>query len=84
MDPVQMKITVPSHVFASLVGKAIKSGITPSEYVTHLILKDVERMDVPTFEVTKKVEAAYTQARQADEKGELVTVHSISDFFTNL
>ena len=78
----QIKINLPLSLKEYLESKAGKFGIPLAGYIKHLILKDVEDMDFPTFEASDKTIQAYKKAIQ--EKDNAIEAESIEDLFKNL
>ena len=75
----QIKLNLPLPLKDYLESKAGKFGMPLAGYIKHLILKDVEQMDFPTFEASDKTIQAYKKALQ-----EKVEAKSIDDLFKEL
>ena len=80
----QIKINLPLALKEFLESKANKFGIPLAGYIKHLMLKDVENMQYPEFELSKKSEKAYKRALKAQKEGKLVSVDNIYEFFKTL
>ena len=78
----QIKINLPLPLKDYLESKAGKFGIPLAGYIKHLILKDVEDMELPTFEASDKTIQTYKKAVQ--EKENAIEAKSIDDLFKNL
>jgi predicted DNA-binding protein len=80
----QIKINLPLALKEFLESKANRFGMPLAGYVKHLILKDVEEMDYPTFQASKQTERAYKQALKDQKAGKLVRVDDVEKFFKEL
>lgn len=78
----QIKLNLPVTLKEYLESKASRFGIPLAGYIKHLILKDVEDMDYPTFEASDKTIEAYKKALA--EKDKSIEVKDIDTFFKNL
>ena len=78
----QIKLNLPLALKEHLESRARKFGMSLAAYVRHLILKEVEEMEYPTFEASERTEKKARKALKEKDKSILVTdVHS---FFKNL
>ena len=80
----QIKLNLPLALKDYLESKAGRFGITLAGYIKHLMLKDVEDMQYPEFELSERSERAYKRALKAQKEGKLVSVDNIDEFFKNL
>jgi len=80
----QIKLNLPLALKDFLESKADKFGMPLAGYIKHLMLKDVEDMDYPVFELSERSEKAYKRALKAQKAGKLVNVNNIDEFFKNL
>lgn len=78
----QIKINLPVALKDYLESKASKYGMPLAGYVKHLILKDVEGIDYPTFEASDKTIETYKKALH--DKDKAVEVTDIDKFFKDL
>ncbi|MDP3973970.1 MAG: hypothetical protein Q8P92_04005 [Candidatus Daviesbacteria bacterium] len=81
----QIKLNLPLALKDYLESKADKFGMPLAGYIKHLMLKDVEDMDYPTFELSDKSERALKKALK--EKDKAITITSkeeLDKFFKNL
>lgn len=78
----QIKINLPLALKEFLESKASKYGMPVAGYVKHLILKDTEDMDYPTFEASDKTIRAYKKALK--ERDKAIKVTDLEEFFKNL
>jgi hypothetical protein len=83
-NTVQLRVTLPSELQAYLQTKANKFGLNMSAYVKNLIINDVKDVPYPVFEASAQVEKAYKEAKEAEKRGELISVDDIDDFFKQL
>lgn len=80
----QIKVNLSISLKEYLESKAQKFGMPLSGYIKHLILKDVEDMEYPTFEASDKTIKAYKEAMKNKKEGKLIEVKDIDEFFDNL
>ena len=81
----QIKINLPLALKDFLESKASKFGMPLAGYIKHLMLKDVEGMDYPTFEASDSTIRAFKKAMK--EKDKAVTIRNskqLHKFFKNL
>lgn len=78
----QIKVNLPINLKEYLESKAQKFGIPLAGYIKHLILKDVEDMEYPTFEASDRTIKAYKKALR--DKDKAIEVTDIDAFFKNL
>lgn len=80
----QIKLNIPSSMKDYLESKASKFGMPIAGYIKHLILKDIENMDYPTYQATQDTEKAYEKAQKEYEAGKTIKVDNIDTFFDEL
>lgn len=80
----QIKINLPLALKDFLESKASRFGLPLAGYIKHLMLKDVENMQYPEFELSERSEKAYKRALKAQKEGKLISVDNIDEFFKNL
>ncbi len=80
----QIKINLPLALKEYLESKANKFGMPIAGYIKHLILKDVDTMDYPTYKASAKTEEAYKKAKDEEKNGKLISVSDIDNYFDNL
>lgn len=78
----QIKLNLPLSLKEYLESKASKFGIPLAAYIRHLILKDIEDMDYPTYVASDKTRRAYKKALK--EKDKAIEVKDVDRFFENL
>lgn len=59
---IQIKINVPEELQALLELKASKYGIPVTQYVKHVLIKDVENIEYPVFKASEETEKAAREA----------------------
>ncbi len=78
----QIKLNLPVSLKEYLESKASKFGMPLAGYIKHLILKDVEDMDYPTFEASERT---INKAKEAlKNKDKSILVEDIDKFFKDL
>ena len=75
----QIKINLPLALKEFLESKASKFDIPIATYVKHLIIKDVEDMEYPVFQASKRVEKAYKKAMADYKSGKFVRVGNLDE-----
>lgn len=78
-SPIQLKINLTSELQELLESKASKFGIPLTQYVKHVLIKDVEDVDYPIFKVSDETERAAKKALQ-----ELDSAVNAKSFFKQL
>lgn len=80
----QIKVNLPVTMKDYLESKASKFGMPVAGYIKHLILKDIEDMDYPTYQASRETENAYKKAMKEHASWETITVNDIDAFFEKL
>lgn len=80
----QIKVTIPSTMKEYLESKANKFGMPIAGYIRHLILKDIENMDYPTYQASFETEKSYEKAINEHASGKIIKVKDIDSFFEKL
>lgn len=80
----QIKVNLPVTMKDYLASKAAKFGIPLAGYIKHLILKDIEYMDYPTFQASEKVERTHKKALKEHRQGKTIKINNIDKFFAEL
>lgn len=80
---VQLKVSLSQQLNDLLQSKAIRLGLPVTQFVKHLIIKEVEE-EYPTFQMSERTERNVKKATEDYKKGKSVKVENISEFFKNL
>lgn len=83
----QIKLNLPVTLKDFLESKARRFGIPMSDYLKHLILKDIEAEEYPTFEPSGSTIKATKQALKDLKTGKSVLINTQEDlkkFFDSL
>jgi predicted DNA-binding protein len=80
----QIKLNLPLALKGYLESKANKFGMPIAGYIKHLILKDIEDMDYPTFQASEETEKAYQTALEEHKSGKITKVSDIDAYFNKL
>lgn len=80
----QIKINISATMKEYLESKAHKFGMPIAGYLKHLILKDIEEMDYPTYIASQKTEDAHKKAMEEYKKGKTIKMDNIDKFFDEL
>jgi len=77
--PIQLKVNLTPELQELLQSKASKFGVPLTQYVKHVLMKDVEDEDYPIYRASEATEKAAQQALD-----DLDSAVSSSDFFKSL
>ena len=77
--PIQLKVNLTPELQELLKSKASKFGVPLTQYVKHVLMKDVEDEDYPIYRASEATEKAAQQALD-----DLDNAVSSSDFFKSL
>ena len=81
----QIKVNLPVNLKDYLESKANKFGMPLAGYIKHLILKDVEDMDYPVFELSARSEEALKRALKEKDKAIVIkNTKELNEFFEKL
>lgn len=80
----QIKVNIPLTMKDFLESKASKFGMPIAGYIKHLILKDIEDMDYPTYQASEETEKAYKKAVEEYDTKKTTKVRNIDRFFEEL
>lgn len=78
----QIKLNLPLPLKDHLESKATRFGVTLAGYIKHLILKDVENIDYPVYQISERTEKKIKQALK--DKDKAVEVKDVHDYFKKL
>lgn len=78
-SPIQLKVNLTPELQELLQSKASKFGVPLTQYVKHVLMKDVEDEDYPVYRASEETERAAQQA--LDELDKAVDA---TDFFKTL
>lgn len=79
---VQLKISLSPQLSALLAAKAARFGIPVTQMVKHLIIKDVDDLDYPTYQMTKKTEEKVRKAIADHKAGKTIKLNKVEDLLT--
>ena len=79
---VQLKVSLSQQLNGLLQSKAIRLGVPVTQFVKHLIVKEVENEDYPTFEASERTIRAVKKAMKEIDKS--VVVNDVHKFFKEL
>lgn len=80
-SPIQIKINLSAQLQDLLESKAGKFGVPLTQYVKHVLMKDVENEDYPMFRASESTEKAAKEAlkqldKSADSKSFFKQLHN--------
>ena len=81
---IQLKISLSEQLNDRLESKAARLGVPVTQFVKHLILKEVENEEYPTFEMSKRTERRARQALKNYDEGKAIIVDDLEKFFKEL
>ena len=67
-SPIQLKINLTSQLQELLESKASKFGVPLTQYVKHVLMKDVENIEYPIFKASEETEKAAREALEQLDK----------------
>lgn len=79
---IQLKISLSEQLSDLLQSKAARFGVPVTQFVKHLIMKEVEEEDFPTFEASEWLEKKTKKAMKQIDKA--TDVRNVHHFFKNL
>lgn len=79
---IQLKISLSDQLNDLLQSKAARLGIPVTQFVKHLIIKDVETEEYPIFRMSERTEKKAEEAMEQIDKA--VDVKDVAEFFKNL
>lgn len=79
---IQLKISLSDQLNDLLQSRATRLGIPVTQFVKHLIIKEVEIDEYPTFKMSKRTEEKAHKAMQQLDKA--VSVDNVAEFFKRL
>ncbi len=81
-DQIQLKISLSEKLSNLLASKAASLGVPVTQYVKHLIIKEVEEEEYPVYQASEWLEKETEKALKNIDKS--VVVDDIDEFFKNL
>jgi hypothetical protein len=66
--PIQLKINLSTQLQELLASKAGKFGVPLTQYVKHVLMKDVQDLEYPVFKASEETEKAVKEALQQLDK----------------
>lgn len=81
---IQLKVSLSQQLSDLLQSKASRLGVPVTQFVKHIIIKEVEREDFPTFQMSERTEQKIKEAMEDYAAGKAVKVDDISKFFKKL
>lgn len=79
---VQLKVSLSEQLRDLLESKAARLGVPITQFVKHLIIKEVEDEEYPTFQMSKRAEKRLKEAVKHIDKA--VVVDDIHEYFKKL
>ena len=67
-SPIQLKINLTEQLQELLQSKAGKFGVPLTQYVKHVLMKDVENIEYPVFKASEETEKAAKEALEELDK----------------
>lgn len=81
---IQLKISLSQQLSDLLQSKATRLGVPITQFVKHIIIKEVESEDYPTFQMSERTEQKIIEAMEDYKTGKAIKVDNISEFFKKL
>lgn len=80
----QIKLTLPVSLKGYLQTKADKYGLPITAYLKHMIIKEVEDVDYPTYEMSERTEKKLKKAMKDYKAGKAIEVRNLKKYFDEL
>ena len=81
---IQLKVSLSERLNDLLLGKAERLGIPVTQYVKHIIIKEVEKEEYPTYQMSERTEKALVKAMKEYKAGKTKKIENLSAFFKQL
>lgn len=81
---IQLKVSLSQQLSDLLRSKAFRFGVPVTQFVKHIIMKEVEDEDYPVFQMSERTEQKIKEAMEDYSTGKSVKIDDISEFFKNL
>lgn len=81
---IQLKISLSDHLYDFLESKAARLGVPVTQFVKHLIIKEVEKDEYPVFPMSKRTEEVAIKAIEDSSMGKSIEVNDIDKYFNEL
>lgn len=81
---IQLKVSLSQQLNDLLQSKAARLGVPVTQFVKHLIIKEVENEGILTFQMSERTEQTLKDAKKDYQAGKAVKVNDISGFFKKL
>lgn len=78
----QIKVNLPVALWEFLASKAAKYDLPISGYIRHLVIKDVDDMDYPVYQMSDRTKKILKKALKDRRKA--IAVSDVSQYFKNL
>ena len=79
---IQVKVTLPNELYLHLRSKAEKLDLNTAAYIRHLVINDVQDVDIPIFKMSKKREKIALKALEDYKSGKTRAIGTIKGEFT--
>jgi antitoxin component of RelBE/YafQ-DinJ toxin-antitoxin module len=79
---IQIRISISEQLAELLKSKANRLGVPVTQFVKHLLIKEAEEEQYPTYVMSDRSEKKLEKALQESDKTK--GVGNVHDFFTNL
>lgn len=80
----QVKVTLPNELYLHLKSKAEKLGLNMASYIRHLVINDVQDVEIPVFKMNQKTEKKGLKALKEHKEGKTTKVDNIDKYFDSL
>ena len=81
---IQLKLSLSEQLNDLLQAKATRFGVPVTQFVKHLIMKEIEGEEYPTYQMSEKTEKKVKQALKEYRAGKSIKVDNVAEFFDNL
>ena len=81
---VQIKINLSKRLNDLITTKAMQFGMSVTQFVKYLIVKDIENDEYHIFQMSKRTEQKIQEAMDDYHAEKVIKVDNVSEFFKNL
>jgi len=80
----QVKITLPNELYLHLKSKAEKLDLNTAAYIRHLVINDVQDIDIPVFKMSEKREKIALKALEDYKSGKTRAMDNVDNYLAGL
>lgn len=81
---IQLKLSLSQQLNDLLEARAARLGVPVTQFVKHLILKEVDEEAYPSYQMSEQMEKNVKKAMEEYHEGKAIRIDNISEYFKNL